>query len=55
MSGERSPGSGAGGGEAGPHAVSERESGAKRSQPGHNLQASTYTIPVFTIHIHTCL
>ena len=36
MSGERSPGSGAGGGEAGPQAVSERKSRAECSQPGQN-------------------
>ena len=36
MSGERSPGPGTGGREAGPQAVSEREPGTKCSQPGLN-------------------
>lgn len=46
MSGERSPGSGAGGGEAGPPAVSEREPGAKRSQPGQQPAQIQKHVPV---------
>ncbi len=51
MSGERSPGPGTGGREAGPQAVSAREPGAERSQPGPN--AHTLACPAITF-LSTC-
>lgn len=51
MSGERSPGSGPGGREAGPQAVSERESRAECSQPGHNpLTSNLHVCWIIQIH-----